>query len=328
MTIILTDETALAFWRRSRLTGSSLLRTASSRIAYAPTVAPRSDDVTCVCSDLLASSDVAHVLVGRKTASRRSGSTAYHCFLRPFPNGSVRKVSNGLYVTTPEFTFMRLARRLDAVALVRLGLELTGSFVPNEHDLRGFSASDPVTNSHRLRRFLDRAQSLHGAVNARQAGRYLLDGAASPMEADLALLLTLPKQLGGYALPHPVLNHSLDLNAAGFPQLRRKAIIVDFAWPNERVVLEYDSDQFHTGAEKIAADSARRNDIELLGFDVQTVTNKEISSASSMDKIARTLARKLGVRSRRDPDGFANKQSQLRRTLLELRRNGPQGPKT
>lgn len=320
MAIILTDETALAFWRRSGMTGSNLLRATPTRMTRIPAGAPSARDVRAACNDLAIGCDCLHVLVACD-ADRRHGTHAveYHLLSKTLPNHSLYRIDNGLYATSPELTFVRMSRKTSLIAITRLGYEMAGTFARNESDMRGFSTCSPLMTTKSLGRFLNCPQALHGFNRSKQAARLMLDNAASPMEAELAMMLSLPNRLGGYGLPKPVLNYRLDTKGPLSKNLRRRTIVVDVAWPAKKLALEYDSDQFHTGAEKIAADSERRNDIELLGFDVQTITNKEISSAANMDKIAHTIARKLGLRTRREPDGFADRQASLRRTLIKLR---------
>lgn len=319
MTIILTDETALAFWRRSRLTGSSLLRTTACRTSRLASGAPPPSEVIAACDHMIDDAARIHVLVGRKQDIRRCDEVKYSSFSGRFPSKSLHRLNDGMYVTGPEFAFTRMSAQTDLLSLVRIGFELTGSFAMNKNDMRGFSNCKPLTATKEMAHFLDHAKGLRGSVRAKQALRHILDGAASPMEAEMAMLLTLPKRLGGYGLPKPILNYRLDLACPRGTRLRRSAITVDAAWPKEKLALEYDSDQFHTGAEKIAVDSERRNDILFLGYDVKTITRKEITSVTSMDKIAESIARRLGVKVRKAGNDFPTRQSDLRRRLLRMR---------
>lgn len=319
MAIILTDETALAFWRHSGITGSSLFGTRPCRLARVPSKVAPASDITAACEQFCLDVEPIDVLVGRKCDVRHSKGISYSVFSGSLPSQSVCRLDSDMYVTSPKFTFVRLARRMAQIQLIRLGYEMAGSFASNHLDFRGFSKCPAMFSIKELTSFLDHAKGVQGSGPARQAAKHMLDNAASPMEAELAMILTLPRRLGGYGLPKPELNYRLNLGTANGFVLSRTSIIVDLAWPERKLVLEYDSDQFHTGSEKIAADSERRNDIELLGYDVQTVTNKEISSIGKTDKIAKTVASKLGVRIRSEGDGFMGKQVELRRTLVELR---------
>lgn len=47
------------------------------------------------------------------------------------------------------------------------------------------------------------------------------------MESCVALLLTMPRHLGGYGLPKPRLNYKLELSREQCIPLKRKSITVD-----------------------------------------------------------------------------------------------------
>lgn len=323
MAIILTDETALAFWRRSGITGSSLFCARPCRLTHVPAKVAPASEIKAACEHLCLDVESINVLVARKQDFRHNDSVAYSCFSGQLPDRSLFKLNEGLYVTCPELTFVRLATRAELVPLIRTCYEIAGLFALNANDMRGFSKCDPLTTTKDLSAFLERTKGLHlrGHSQARRALKHSLDNAASPMEVELAMLLALPRRLGGYGLPKPVLNYPLDVSGLRGGQLRRKGITVDAAWPKERLVLEYDSDQFHTGSEKIVADSKRRNDIAFLGYEVKTITSREIASVASMDKIADSIRRRLGIRARRFADDFPMKQSDLRRQLIRTRTN-------
>ena len=72
----------------------------------------------------------------------------------------------------------------------------------------------------------------------------------------------------------------------------------DLFWPDGGVAVEYDSDMFHTGSERIARDSERRNALSYLGISVVTVTRRQVMSAVGCDRIARLLEKHLGIAGR------------------------------
>jgi hypothetical protein len=56
---------------------------------------------------------------------------------------------------------------------------------------------------------------------------------------------------------------------------------VDLAYPESRIVIEYDSFQEHTGAVALVRDSARRNAITALGFHVLTATAADLQQGAA-----------------------------------------------
>ncbi len=92
----------------------------------------------------------------------------------------------------------------------------------------------------------------------------LADGRSeSPMESEARLVMID----GG--LPTPVLQHEV-IDAAG--RLWR----LDFAWPEKMVAAEYDSDQWHTGAEALRHDREKQAALQDLGWIVVPIVLNDV----------------------------------------------------
>lgn len=91
----------------------------------------------------------------------------------------------------------------------------------------------------------------------------------------------------------------------------------DLFWPDAKLALEYDSDMFHSGAEKINRDSARRSSLEALGVHVVSVTSRQVNNPAELDKLAHIVGNKLGKRLRISMQDAQRKRMLLRSNLLE-----------
>lgn len=92
----------------------------------------------------------------------------------------------------------------------------------------------------------------------------LADGSAeSPMESETRLVMSD----GG--LPSPILQYEL-VDARG--RLRR----LDFAWPQYRVAAEYDSDQWHAGADALRRDREKVAALQDLGWLVVPIVADDV----------------------------------------------------
>ena len=136
------------------------------------------------------------------------------------------------------------------------------------------------------------------------------------METAVQLLLCMPTRLGGYGLPMPQANVRLAVPVDLRRMAGRSEVVPDLVWPSARVVVEYDSDQNHVGAERIASDARRRSALLGMGFDVVTITNAQVRSVSEFDQLARMLAGLLGKRLSITRADFARKRDQARFLLL------------
>ncbi len=119
-----------------------------------------------------------------------------------------------------------------------------------------------------------------GIINVRQLFP-LADGRAeSPMESEARLVMID----GG--LPTPVLQHEV-IDARG--RLRR----LDFAWPEKRVAAEYDSDEWHAGADALRRDREKLAALQDLGWTVVPIVADDVRRRPQVlvDRIGGHLSR-------------------------------------
>ena len=104
----------------------------------------------------------------------------------------------------------------------------------------------------------------------------LADGlAGSPQETRLRLLLHASR------LPRPVAQYHVR-DAVG-----REVARVDFAWPEQRVAVEYEG-RWHGRPQQVASDRARLNRLTAAGWRVVTVTAEDLRAPDRL--VARVAA--------------------------------------
>ena len=118
------------------------------------------------------------------------------------------------------------------------------------------------------------------------------------METALSALLSMPKAKGGYGLPLPQLNAAVDVPKGDWRVAYGRQFRCDLLWPEANLCVEYDSDMYHTGSQKIAHDARRRNALVSLGFTVITATKKQVMSIPGLDQLAFQVAKGIGMRLR------------------------------
>lgn len=323
MAIIYTGQTALEFWRWHARTGTPTARPAVSRMQRIPLGTPSVSEALIESTPFRETFPISLLVASSNYDCKQITSTAKNarCVVRSvrFPHGSFCRISNGVYVVSPELLFLEMASLLDFFDLLLLGSELTSTYTPNDTDVRGFSSCDPLTSPQAIERLLNSLSNYVGIRKAKRAVVHLIPNAASPMETEVALLLSLPKRLGGFGLPKPVLNREIYVDKERCGGYRRNVIRFDLLWSSARYALEYDSDQWHSSVERLHADSMRRNAIRAMGFDVASITYNEVQDINKLTTIAQTLARGIGHRMR--PISFEefSKREQLMRKLKQLR---------
>ena len=114
------------------------------------------------------------------------------------------------------------------------------------------------------------------------------------------------------------MNYPIKTNPRQEIKVSKKTFKCDLYWPQAKLAVEYDSDAFHTGADRIASDAQRRNSLEHLGINVITVTNRQISNFTELDRTAYQIARRLGKRIRPRCADWRGKQIALRDQLFHF----------
>ena len=352
MSIFISHESALEYWRRHF---DKPITSASLKKAVLPKSPPEKGMLQTEIVGSL--SQPLHIVLSNPSARRASRPMRQHVFRAETPIGCFVSVREGLMVSSPEFCFLQMAEELSLVKLIELGYELCGTYsmptdaisttataaVPPEeprlpikedrpairqkHDVgpneespaskRGFNTRPALTSKRKLETFLARMLGIKGHQKAARALRYIADGAASPMEAKLAILLTLPYKLGGYHFPTPEHNGRIAPGKTAKQIASKTYYACDLFWHDYALAVEYDSDQHHTGADRIASDSKKRNALSMMGVTVVTVTNQQLHSVLELEKVACVLANHMGRRRRwLDSPGFAAAHRELRRLLL------------
>jgi len=208
---------------------------------------------------------------------------------------------------------------------IALGFEVCGSFsLPGSASTGGDRCDSvqtmyelpPLTSKKKLTAFSVRMEGWIGYNQSLKALRFVADDCASPMEAVLVMLLTLPYRYGGYGLPMPELNGSI------YPKKRvsqfagKRFYRGDLLWRDAGLVAEYNSDAEHSNQNRITMDAIRRNDLALCDIFEVTVTKNQIKSLELFDKVARQVAVRIGKELRYKEPGFLKARRELRSVLF------------
>lgn len=290
MIIFIEGRSALEFWRA-----------AHSRRVASPTkakprrgVSPKAGDFAGVdFAGLGIIERPVSVLVGNYGDRRRIKGISCSVWDGSNLGGSFVKVNQAICVAAPEAVFLQLARRLDMVSLVKLGMELCGTYSICPAVESGFRSREPLTSVAAIDRYLARSEGVQGSRKARQALGYIADGSASPAETNAVILLCLPTSFGGFGLPKPELNRRFELPDNAKALARQRSFKCDMYWPQIHMAIEYDSDFWHSGETRRMSDAVRRNAIEHLGLTVVTMTKGQLYDARETERIALVVARRL-----------------------------------
>ncbi len=318
MSIVYTDETALEFWRWHARTQSPFPTAEGARPYRLGTDNPSPFELHEECARFHCGGSPIHVLVSEAKQVRLGPDIAFHVHANPLPSRSCLRISSSASVVSPAFLFLRMATRLDRIALAQLGFELCGTYTrtPEDFDMRGFCHTEPLTTVREIGRFIAACQGERGIKRARSTLKLISEGAASPRETATAMLLSLPPRMGGYGIERPALNARIELSQAQQAEIGRLFVKVDMLWRAAKLVLEYDSDEWHGSKERLNYDSQRRNLLRSIGYDVITLTNSEAKSLAKMGRVAKCILKALGQRVRAGISDYDRRKWELHQRLI------------
>ena len=313
MKLILSHSSALDFIRASRWRKGEL---PSANIRALSDCASSLKDIERIPIPAFDQSQARlEVLVGETAKALKSKHHVCRVLKTPLVSNMFCKIAQNAYVASPEMTFAQMATRLPMLDLVKLGMELCGTYALCPYSDR-FDDRPPVTSKKRLESFCRRAKGMHGSAAALRALRWVVDGSNSPAETALVLYLCLPVRLGGYGFEYPDMNPTTPLGKRASKMAEYPTMRCDLHWIAKRVVVEYDSDQEHLSSQSASRDARRRNILGYKDITVITVRKPMLYTPRAFDDVVRQLARALGRQLRSRDLNFTPTRSSLRFELF------------
>lgn len=210
------------------------------------------------------------------------------------PEGSFETIEGGFSMCTPEFYYLREARKRTFLQEVQLAYELCGLYsTMNLSDPRHYRLfQEEVTSVDELRSYLGGARDLEGYRTAMRALDYVAEGSISPAASYLSILLTLPRRLGGYDLFRPKERVRIvdPLAEERAPSDEGRYEVYDLCWPRQRVVMQFVGDGLPSERERRALEAPGFADMFVV-----CVTTRQMADPEAFDEAARVLADRLGT---------------------------------
>lgn len=221
-----------------------------------------------------------HVLVSKTAREIQASDVKTHHFgPAVMPGGLLLELSSGVYAVGPELCFIQMARKSSLVGAVVLGCELCGRYSHFSEMVSGYYERPPLTSVEKIGEAVSALPGLYGVSRAREALRWVRDGARSPMETVLVAELFLPGRHKGLAFVSPELNYEVRLDDAAAAITGTKGCAIDVAWPGVRRGVEYDSLEFHLDPEK---DLRRKEALEHMGWTINTIKLDQMTDHAAL----------------------------------------------
>lgn len=341
MPICISHGTALRYLLRVPDTRRPGLR--PSRARAVSEAAPQDDEAQrllwALGSSLPVGTDRIDVLVGSEAARHQTETVRSHLCTENLPAGSfILTDAFGIefYLSSPELVFLQMAGELEMDHLVYVGFALCSRFMLSDIEPGGCALRErPLTTTERIRGYLDRLPSgTRNCAKARRALEHVRDGARSPKEGAIAMLIGMPLRYGGRALGTTEMNQEMrfydgeDFRGNSRWVTRIPDIVVtakDDKGIERRVGVDYDPTITHGDPSEVSSDIDRRNLIAPKGgFTHITLGNPQVDNyvafCRQMDRIRRCLKqrRKPCLREGRDSARGRRREAEAMARQFEL----------
>ena len=209
------------------------------------------------------------------------------------------------FVTSPEFTYLQVASKLDFIGTILAGSALCSNYFLNQNGHGGVSQrqNGPLTNRAAIAKFLATQGRKRGIIPAKRALQHIVEKARSPREASLALLLCLPYNLGGFNLGTVELNRPIELeNRYGEKITRIPDLTIQLKDKRRKqatVLLDYDPAVTHAGGQRVTRDLDRENEL-VTGVQCPhfSVSSEMLKSYESVQGLVRQIRASTGITAR------------------------------
>lgn len=202
---------------------------------------------------------------GQQNPMRRPGVQGH----RSAPELAVVRQRWGMPTSSPATTWIECGSLLRLEDLVALGDAIV-------------SSSTCRTSVEDLRRELDRRRGCRGGKRLRVALDLVRAGSGSPKETQLRLIIVRA------GFPEPSLQVTIRNDRGQFVGR------VDMAYPQHRLVIEYEGDRHRTDDRQWGKDIRRYRELDRLGWFVLRVTKRDLDE--HLAETLEVLAERLGLR--------------------------------
>lgn len=258
-----------------------------------------------------------HVLARNQMERVRSDCVVPHVWSGPLPDGAFYQLAPGVLLCSPSFCLRQLCSRVSPARAAATVMEACGGYALSAAVPQGFLGRPPLVGLEELRSQF-RGERGYGTNRVREAIELALPGSRSPMETVVALFFSLPPELGGCGLPQPQVNVRVEIPADLQMALGKPYLVVDMCWPDQRIVLEYDSYTWHLVPRAFDGTQSRNEGLRDEGWMVRTVTSGILRDPGLRQLLVCRVLARFGLS---DPDdgAYLIRRELLVRDLLSIR---------
>ncbi|MDO4436798.1 MAG: hypothetical protein Q4B77_02450 [Coriobacteriaceae bacterium] len=219
-----------------------------------------------------------------------------HSFGSLLTERDVHELVPGLCVVCEELCFLQAASSLDALRLSELGYKLCGMYETSlSHDgSLGFTSRPPLTSRSSIQLYLEQHAGFKGVKKARKALARVRDHSRSPMETALAMMICLPRRLGGLGYRGIDMNVRIEIPEHLRTITTSNHLEVDIYAAQKHIGIEYDG-EVHAPAQQRARDAERHTVLAALGIRTHVITRVQFSEQLALHRALNAVALDLNI---------------------------------
>ena len=291
-----------------------------------------------------------HVLACGRRRPRAGRRIVRHSWKAELPLGVIEDTEFGFEVTSPLFTLLTMAPYVTNERLIMCMYEFCGSFSvfkmkaplkellvraygsswssarfgwENVKDASGGTTDlwkrDPLVALDELRDFSDRCFGLRGAKSFVRAAKCVTGVAASPLEVQASMLLSLSRLRGGEGFP---IANNVKINLSKDAQVisntvHRYADIQLFSPDRMRdCLIECQGKAIHGSVEAGIADSDRTTALQSMGYDVVLMTYSQLVDPDKFHSVMKLIVSNLGMELKEKTERQKELEKRLRSEIF------------
>lgn len=177
----------------------------------------------------------------------------------------------------------------------------------------------PLLRVEQLATNIKSTSNLWGHKNACQTVKYAMDGSASPLETQCALLLFLPPRYGGEHWPLPLLNKRIVFDQKASKIAGVPSCVGDEVWDHERAVLEINGFEYHADRDGFLIQSGRPAALRSMGYKVLDINHDQMKDPLKFETMLEVFSSELGFPLQKRSVKFIMRRAQLHDLLFTKR---------
>lgn len=193
MAIFIGHRTALAYWRTHDRNWAQPISRAAPQENNSPYYAQMD---TGILWKFGIDEKPVSILVSCKANMRKSQNLSPRIWSGKHPSRSFYKITQDLYISTPEATFLQLGKELSLIQLITVGYELCGSYGLSVQSSSGFLRREPRSNPQLVECYLEKCEGIHGGQGGKTSVKLPCKRIRLP-NGKLAFDVTLPSSFVG-----------------------------------------------------------------------------------------------------------------------------------